>query len=118
MGRLGQLPDIVLGGIAPVSQAPDGPAGRLRGYEIEDRTGQLTSGLIRHVEGGGLGGFEGEFEPHRGAEAVTGPACEGHVDDGRHEVEAPERTGFLARRAGAIAGAGAAFSQETPRSLL
>jgi hypothetical protein len=66
MGRLGQLPDIVLGGIAPVRQAPDGPAGRLRGYAIEDSTGQLTSGLLRHVEGGGLGGFAVECEPDPG----------------------------------------------------
>ena len=66
MGRLGQLTDIVLGGIATVSQAPDGPPGHLLGHEIEDITGQLTAGTIRHVEGLGLRWFEIEFESQPG----------------------------------------------------
>ena len=73
VGRLGQLTDIVLGGIATVSQAPDGTPGHLLGHEIEDITGQLTAGTIRHVEGCGLRGFEIEFETNRDAEAVAGP---------------------------------------------
>ena len=86
MRRIGQLTDIVLGGIATVRQAPDGPTGHLLGQEIEDSTGQLTARTIRHVEGLGLVGFEGEFEPTRDAEAVTGPPREGNAHDAHHKV--------------------------------
>jgi hypothetical protein len=61
MGRLGQLSDIILGGIATVSQAPDGAPGDLLRYEVEDSARQLTAGLRRHVEGVGLWCFEIEF---------------------------------------------------------
>jgi hypothetical protein len=39
MDRLGQLPDIVLGGIATISESLDGPPGQLLGHEIEDGPG-------------------------------------------------------------------------------
>ena len=58
-------------------------------------TGQLTSGTIRHVEGGGLGRFEIQFEANRDAEAVAGPTLEGNAHDPQNEVQAPQRTVFL-----------------------
>ena len=50
VGRLGQLTARVSRGIATVSQASDGTPGHLPGREIEEITGQLTAGTIRHVE--------------------------------------------------------------------
>jgi hypothetical protein len=79
MRRLGQPTDIVLGGITAVSQALDGPPGQLLGHEIEDVTGQLTAGTIRHVELVGLRFFEIEFKADRNAEAVAGPTLERQV---------------------------------------
>jgi hypothetical protein len=76
MNCLGQPTDRVLGGIAPLSQALDGPPGPLLGHEIEDVTGQRTAGTIRHIERVGLRFFEIEFEADRHAEAVAGPARE------------------------------------------
>ena len=73
MRRLGQPTDIVLGGIATVSQAPDGPVGQLLGKKIEDVPGQLAPGPVRHVEWVGLRFFEIEFAPDWDAEAVARP---------------------------------------------
>jgi hypothetical protein len=39
LGRLGPLPDRVLGGLAPVRQAPDGASGSLLRHAVEDRAG-------------------------------------------------------------------------------
>jgi hypothetical protein len=82
---------MVRGGIAPISQAPDRPPGPWLGQEIEESTGQLTSGTIRHVERCGLGGLEGECKPKRDAEVVAGPPCEGNGHEAQHEVQAPQR---------------------------
>ena len=87
MDRLGQPTAIVLGGIATVSQALDGPPGHLLGHAIEDVTGQLTAGTIRHVELVGLWFFEIEFEADRYAEAVAGPTFERYVHHDQDEVQ-------------------------------
>src|SRR5256885_17048047 len=108
MGRLGELPDIVLGGIATVRQAPDGPPGQLLGHEIEDITGQLTAGTIRHVELVGLRFFKIEFEADRNAEAVAGPTLERQVHHAPIADQAPPRTVFLAGWTRDTAGAGEA----------
>ena len=63
MGRLRPPTDRGLGGIAPISQAPDGPPGPLLGQAIADITGPLTSGTIRHVAGGGVGGVRESASP-------------------------------------------------------
>ena len=113
MDRRRQLTDIVLGAIASISQATDGPPRQLLGYEIEDITGQLTSGTIRHVEGGGLGRFEIQFEANRDAEAVAGPTLKGNAHDPQNEVQAPQRPVFLPCGAGAITVAGESFDMGT-----
>ena len=109
MGLLRQLPAIVLGGIATVRQAPDGAPGQLLGDAIEDSTGQLTARTIRHIEGGGLGWFEIQFEANRDAEAVAGPTLEGDVHDPQNDVQAPQRPVFLPCGAGAMTVAGEPF---------
>ena len=59
----------------------DGALGQLLGDAIEESAGQLTARTIRHIEGGGLGWFEIQFEANRDAEAVAGPTLEGDVHD-------------------------------------
>src|SRR5215218_3437062 len=103
MGRVGQLTNIVLGGIATVSQTPDRTPGQLLGHKIEDSTGQLTSGLIRYLERFGLVGFEIQFKANRDAEAVAWPTREGDAHDPQNEVQAPQRAVFLPGGASAIA---------------
>ena len=56
----------------------------------EDITGQRTTGTIRHVEGLGLSGFEEECETNWGAEAVTGPTCEGKAHATHNDVRASQ----------------------------
>jgi hypothetical protein len=113
MGCLGQLPDIVLGGIAPISQALDGPLGELCRHAVEDRASPLTAGVIRHVEALGLRCFELECASHGDAEGVAGPPWEGDRHNAQHNVHAPQRPGFLARGARAIAIAGEPGDMET-----
>ena len=95
MGRIGQLTDVVLGSIATVSQATDVTPGQLLSHEIEDSTGELTSGPIGHIELFGVLRFEREVEANRDAEGVVGPPGEGKAHEGQHEVHAPQRTVFL-----------------------
>ena len=90
MGCIGELPGIVLGGIATSSQAPDGTPGHLRGHAIEESPGERTARTIRQGEGGGVGGFAGEFEANRDAETVPGPTREGHAHHAQHQVYAPQ----------------------------
>ena len=61
MGGIGEVPDIVFRSIATVSQATDVAGGQLLSHEVEDISGQLTTGTIRHIELLGLLGFEIEF---------------------------------------------------------
>ena len=96
MRCIGQLTDVVLSGIATVSQAPDLPPGQLRGHKVEDTPGQLTAGTIRHVEFLGLRWLEIAFEAHRDAEAVARPPFEGNTHHAKHEVQAPQRAVCLA----------------------
>jgi hypothetical protein len=95
-GRIGKLPDIVLGRRAPSSQAPDLTPGQRLGDEIEDGTSQLTAGTIRHVAFLGLSGLERKFKTDRDTERVAGPPRERKAHDGQHEVHAPQRAVFLA----------------------
>src|SRR5262245_60212412 len=113
MGRLGQPPDIILGGIATVRQTPDEPPGYLLRHEVEDSAGQLTAGLIRHVECLGLRFFEIEFAAYGDAEVVARPTCERNVHDAQHEVQAPQRPVFLPCGARAIAIAVESFNMAT-----
>ena len=111
MDRLGQPTDIVLGGIATVSEALDGPPGQLLGHEIEDGTGQLTPGTIRHVKLVGLRFFEIKFEADWHTEAVARPTRERYMQDAQHEVQALQRPVFLSGGASAIAVAGEPFDR-------
>ena len=66
-------------------------AGRMEGLPTglrEDGARQLTAGLIRHVEGVGLWGFEIEFASYWDAEVAAGPTLEGDVHDAQHAVHA------------------------------
>jgi len=76
-GCLGQLTDIVLGGVAAVSQATELTPRLLLGHEVKGIPGQLTAGMIRHVEGIGLVGLRIQCQPNWDAEAVAGPTLEG-----------------------------------------
>src|SRR5207244_5022738 len=87
--------------------------GHLLSHEIEDVTGQLTAGTIRHVELVGLRFFEIEFEANRHAEAVAGPTRERYVHHAQDEVQAPQRTVFLSGGARAITVAGEPFDMGT-----
>ena len=106
MDRLGQPTDIVLGGIATVSETLDGPPGQLLGHAIEDGTGQLTAGPIRDMQLVGLRFFEIKFETNRYAEVMTGPTRERYMHDTQNDVQALQRPVFLSGGAGAIAVAG------------
>jgi hypothetical protein len=113
MGGLGQLPERVLGGIATVSQAPDGAPGYLLHHEVEDGARQLTAGLIRHVAGVGLRCVEREFASSWDAEVVAGPTVEGDVHDAQHAVHAAQRTVCLTCGPRTIAGAGEPLAMRT-----
>lgn len=109
MARLGQPTDIILGGIATVSEALDGPPGQLLGHEIEDGPGQLTPGTIGHVELVGLRFFKIKFEADWHTEAMARPTLERYMHDPQNEVQALQRPVFLAGGAGAITVAGEPF---------
>ena len=63
VGRIGQLPDSVLGGIATVRQAPAGTTGPLLGPAIEAITSPRTARTLRQVARLGLVRLEGECAP-------------------------------------------------------
>src|SRR5207245_369087 len=104
------LPDIILGGIAPVRQTPDGPSGPLRRHAVEDRAGQLTTGLIRHVEGLGLRSFARECAAYGDAEGVPWPPGERHGQDAQDAGQAAPCPVCLPGGAGAITVAGEPFA--------
>jgi hypothetical protein len=86
MGRLGQPTDIVLRGIAAVSQAPEGAPRHLLGDAIEDIPSQRPAGTIRHVALLGLRGLERQCQANRDTAAVAGPPFERDTPHAQHEV--------------------------------